>query len=148
MLSSIISYLNHCKYLFISVVKTKTVSLCTCVHGQCIVITVKNLPERISTKIRVENDHWMWTASSNNGYGKSSEKVDGKWKGVYAHRQVYQLLIGPIPSEMTCDHLCDYKLCVNPSHIELVTLQENVRRGIEKTRKLNERLQNARVYQT
>ncbi|MDQ3747954.1 MAG: hypothetical protein M3367_02900 [Acidobacteriota bacterium] len=36
-----------------------------------------------------------------------------------------------IPTKkLHCDHLCRVRHCVNPAHIEVVTLQENVLRGV------------------
>jgi len=58
-------------------------------------------------------------------------KPEGGWitKGTIAHKFAYQAIIGPIPPGRELDHLCDNKLCVNPSHLEPVTHQENVIRG-------------------
>ncbi len=45
-----------------------------------------------------------------------------------AHRAMYEQEVGPIPEGLTIDHLCNVKPCVNPSHLEAVTFQENIRR--------------------
>jgi hypothetical protein len=45
-----------------------------------------------------------------------------------AHRIAYALLIGPVPYGLTIDHLCRNRGCVNPAHMEPVTIQENLRR--------------------
>lgn len=49
--------------------------------------------------------------------------------GHVAHRVVYEMVNGPIPEGLVLDHLCRNKRCVNPSHLEPVTIAENVRRG-------------------
>jgi hypothetical protein len=44
---------------------------------------------------------------------------------------------GEIPEGLVLDHLCKTRCCVNPWHLEPVTLLENIRRGdhpYEKTR--------------
>ena len=48
---------------------------------------------------------------------------------VYAHRISYEVFVGPIPEGLTLDHLCRVRACVNPEHLEPVTLRENIRRG-------------------
>ena len=47
----------------------------------------------------------------------------------YAHRFVYEAERGPIPSGLTLDHKCRVRQCVNPAHLEPVTLAENILRG-------------------
>lgn len=50
--------------------------------------------------------------------------------GIKAHRQVYWDEIGPIPDGLTIDHLCRNRSCVNPDHLEPVTMRENTMRGM------------------
>lgn len=47
----------------------------------------------------------------------------------YAHRMAYEAFREPIPPGMQIDHLCRNPRCVNPDHMEVVTLVENVMRG-------------------
>lgn len=69
---------------------------------------------------------WLWTAGLNTeGYGRF-------WDGqvnVYAHRWSYEHHVGPIPDGLHIDHLCRTRHCVNPAHLEVVTLAENNRRA-------------------
>jgi len=46
-----------------------------------------------------------------------------------AHRWAYEIWKGPIPVGLQLDHLCRTPKCVNPSHLEAVTKDENNRRG-------------------
>lgn len=65
---------------------------------------------------------WLWHgARSSSGYGNVGRKVDGRAHTYLAHRVAYQLVKGPIPSELDIDHLCRNKLCVNPGHLEADT---------------------------
>lgn len=71
---------------------------------------------------------WVWTASTYpSGYGAFGV-APGKVN--CAHRFAYELLVGPIPEGLQLDHLCRTRLCVNPVHLEPVTIAENVLRGI------------------
>lgn len=36
---------------------------------------------------------------------------------------------GPVPAGMELDHMCHDRGCVNPLHLDLVTHQENCKRG-------------------
>ena len=73
---------------------------------------------------REANECWPWKACLTDGYGYF--KLNGHKK---AHRIAYELLVGPIPDGLTLDHLCRNRQCVNPSHLEPVTVKENLRRG-------------------
>jgi hypothetical protein len=69
---------------------------------------------------------WLWTRGKT-GPGYAATKIAGKF--VPVHRAMYELLVGPISVGLVLDHLCGVRHCVNPSHLEPVTMAENVRRG-------------------
>jgi HNH endonuclease len=83
-----------------------------------------SLDQRISTGPGC----WVWTGYRNPTSGYGTIKFTGT-KGFYAHRLVYELLVGPIPEGLQLDHLCRNRWCVNPSHMEPVTQRENLLRG-------------------
>lgn len=68
---------------------------------------------------------WLWTGTMAGGYGQ----VQVARVKQPAHRWAYQHLVGPIPVGLVLDHLCRNQLCVNPTHLEPVTVAENIRRG-------------------
>lgn len=72
---------------------------------------------------------WLWRGSVDpSGYGSIGTGGD---TGPVAkvHRVAYEEFVGPIPDGLTIDHLCRVRNCVNPAHLEAVTLPENVVRG-------------------
>lgn len=72
-----------------------------------------------------ENGCWEWVGSMGmTGYGHWRHGNTG-----LAHRAVYQSIKGPIPNGLTLDHLCRNRKCVNPDHLEPVTIKQNVLRG-------------------
>lgn len=71
-------------------------------------------------------DCWEWQAARNAG-GYGTFGMGGRnW---LAHRAAYELFVGPIPAGLTLDHLCRFRACVNPAHLEPVTGRENTLRG-------------------
>lgn len=89
--------------------------------------TTAGIPEeRFRERLTKTESCWLWTGVIN---------VDGYamfWNGkrtIGAHRWSYEHFVGPIPKGLELDHLCRVRHCVNPSHLEPVTHQENVRRA-------------------
>ena len=68
---------------------------------------------------------WLWLAAQLGGYGVID--VEGRYRR--AHRVSYELHKGKIPDGLVLDHLCRMPLCVNPDHLEPVTIGENISRG-------------------
>ena len=96
--------------------------------------TVTPLSVRVFSKFTANGTGcWEWKSSlDRNGYGVFSEKnvsTGGKMKRYFAHRLVYEFLVGPIPEGLVIDHLCRNSRCVRPDHLEPVSQGENVRRG-------------------
>lgn len=63
------------------------------------------------------------------GYGKFTYVASHPQKCMAAHRWSYEHFEGPIPKGLVLDHLCLYPACVNPLHLEPVTVGENNRRA-------------------
>lgn len=69
---------------------------------------------------------WLWKAGvTTAGYGTMSIAS----RTHYSHRLAYEHFIGEIEQGMVIDHLCRTRRCVNPTHMEVVTNAENLRRG-------------------
>jgi len=94
-------------------------------------LALGTLPPRPTEQERFEShfertaDCWGWQSTTRKGYGRFMSAA-GVW--FTAHRFAYELAVAPIAPGMTIDHLCRNTLCVNPAHLEQVTLLENIRR--------------------
>jgi hypothetical protein len=86
-----------------------------------------SMSERFWSKVDKSGDCWLWTGTITNRYGRFF-LAHGRMTP--AHRWAYESLVGPIPEGLTIDHLCRNPPCVNPDHLEPVTVQENVRRAL------------------
>ena len=87
----------------------------------------KTLAARFWAKVEKTDTCWLWTGSKNaEGYGQ----ILLNRKLAKAHRVAYELTAVAIPAGLTIDHLCRVRHCVNPAHLEAVTLGENTLRGI------------------
>ena len=92
---------------------------------------------------RGENDCWLWTGatkgrSQDAQYGclfSGKRTRAGNPLPVPAHRVSYELHVGPVPDGLHLDHLCRVSRCVNPDHLEPVTLRENLLRGADARRR-------------
>ena len=82
------------------------------------------VPDRFLDKILVGDGCWEWQGSrlGVSDYGRFDHEM--------AHRVSYEYFVGPIPDGLTLDHLCRNRPCVRPSHLEPVTMQENILRGL------------------
>lgn len=86
---------------------------------------------RFWAKVAITPSCWLWQGwADRDGYGALD--VGGRF--TRAHRFAYEELVGPIPDGLTIDHLCRVRNCVNPDHMEPVTLAENTRRANEVNR--------------
>ena len=69
---------------------------------------------------------WEWQGQKKEGYGiYSNDSV---------HRLSYKLHVGDIPFGSIVRHKCDNRSCLNPAHLELGTIQDNIKDKIARGR--------------
>jgi hypothetical protein len=81
-------------------------------------------PARFLAKVQVDaTGCWLWTGwLDRDGYGR--------FRGRGAHTFAYKHIHGPLPPDHEPDHICRARACVNPDHLEAVSHEVNVRRGL------------------
>src|SRR5574341_346476 len=78
---------------------------------------------------------WHWVGYRNaGGYGYIRVRISGCWKYILAHRFSWSLHHGPIPAGQCVLHRCDVAWCVNPSHLFIGSLVDNVKDMVAKGR--------------
>ena len=88
------------------------------------ILQIESLYKRFLKKINKTNSCWLWTGRLyKEGYGEFG------WNNGHgrAHRFSYTYYKGKIPNGLVIDHLCRVRSCVNPDHLEAVTIRENRR---------------------
>lgn len=78
--------------------------------------------------LNVKKSKTCWTATkgiASNGYSK----IFLNGKEVYGHRFSFELFVNKIPKGLVIDHKCRNRACVNPAHLQVVTLRENTLLG-------------------
>ncbi len=93
----------------------------------------EKVKEHFMKRVKITSTCWIWTGTvKKDGYGMFNmydHPADN------AHRISYKLFKGDIPKGLQIDHLCRFKACVNPDHLEAVTQKENIKRKTGKFRK-------------
>lgn len=74
----------------------------------------------------LQNGCWQWIgALDRDGYGRF--RLEGE--SLSAHRAAWMFFIGILRPGVVLDHLCRFRACVNPQHLEPVTSGENTLRS-------------------
>lgn len=88
---------------------------------------------RVFAKITINSNNgcWVWNGSTTSG-GYGNVRINKK---LYrTHRLMYKLFVGEIPNGKgrnipVLDHLCNNRLCCNPTHLQLISDRDNILKG-------------------
>ena len=105
-------------------------------HEVRLLIMPKTRPPVDRVMDRVEVDYfgcWLYTGPlDRDGYGMTSvpsSTAKRGWGTRRVHRVLYDYFREIVPDDMTLDHACRVRSCVNPDHLQICTSGENVMRG-------------------
>jgi len=106
---------------------------------------MQSIEEILERVIVCPSGCWLWIgADSGDGKGRGRNYPKAKrWIGgvevwFYVHRRAWELFNGKkLRRSQTVDHICKHwgwlplahRRCVNPEHLEAVSLKENIRRN-------------------
>lgn len=109
----------------------------------------RDATERFMEKVREDSSGChLWQAQvKRDGYGR----FQFRGVSVAAHRVAHELFKGPIPEWQCVLHRCGVRTCVNPGHLFLGTIEDNVtdmdRKGRRRTRAKLTKAQAAEIRQ-
>lgn len=89
------------------------------------------IEKEFSSRVNKSSSCWIWNGSVD-AYGYGQFNLDGKQ--YKSHRLSYQLYNGEIGEGLCVLHRCDNPPCVNPKHLFLGTVQDNIRDKVSKGR--------------
>lgn len=91
---------------------------------------VRSIARKIIARVEFTETCWLWTGTlGGGGYGQLSHRDVAGVHTHMAHRAMYELLVGPISSDLELDHVCRVRRCVRPAHMEPVTHSVNRQRS-------------------
>lgn len=91
----------------------------------------------LSYTIDNETECWLWSKYKDKDlYGRFKDNGTVH----RSHRWIYQVINGPLPSEVHVHHLCFNSSCCNPSHLKAVTGAENQRENYRHNRCARQKL--------
>ena len=102
---------------------------------------------RFARRLRRDGACIIWTGPLNTaGYGLFDVgKIGRRSIKMLAHRQAWVFAFGAIPDRLCVLHRCDVRACVNPEHLWLGTMSDNMKDALAKGRAFPPHLRPHRV---
>ena len=86
---------------------------------------------RFWSKVIISRDHcWEWQGSKRRGYGRF--RIGNRLR--HAHHLAWQFIYGDFPTDKQILHRCDNSGCVNPEHLFIGTIKDNMQDMLTKGR--------------
>ena len=92
--------------------------------------------ERFLSRVDRSGECWMFVGGKKSGSRGQYATFMVNARRVYVHRFAYELWHGPIPEDMTVDHICGIQRCVRPDHLQLLTGSQNSSRWFREQRQV------------
>lgn len=78
---------------------------------------------KLGAMIKISNGCWIWQGRISDGYG--FYKFGHRKRSSFAHRLIYEILVGKIPRGLVIRHMCHNRKCVSPFHMKVGTIADN-----------------------
>jgi hypothetical protein len=88
--------------------------------------------KEVAYNINHETGCWECTSHKPDSYGYAVVTINKKRHKL--HRYMYELYKGAIPVGLLIRHTCDNRICINPDHLLVGTVADNVKDSIERGR--------------
>lgn len=88
----------------------------------------ESIMERIMWEVSKDSQSGCWDWQGRVSGKRSYPQISVGGVQTMVHRITYEELVRPLEPGETIDHLCRNRMCVNPEHLEAVSLRDNVKR--------------------
>ena len=89
---------------------------------------IDKVKKALLEKRKIVGECWEWQGQvDHRGYGRRTFGQRDQKRKTLVHRISFAVFKGPIPEEKCICHTCDNRLCFNPDHLWVGTLQDNLK---------------------